>query len=282
MTKKARSGTGQRKWSILAGGFVLAALFLLFLWNLRIDRVTVNGGDFYTEQELINYIFEKPVERNFLYAWLNDRFGSQKPIPFISGYTMEFVGTGEVHVTVYEKNVIGYVDYMGSHMYFDKDGTVVESSSEVWEGIPLITGLDFRYIVLYKPLPVENETAFMEILNLTQLIRKYDIPVEKIYFDPAFHATLYIDEIQVLLGDKTSMEEKIAELTGMLKALSGRSGTLHLERYDRTAMNPAYSFIENVDEPATVPLGDGPTDPAQEEGSAENGEEEGHNPEEQG
>ena len=68
--------------------------------------------------------------------------------------------------------------------------------------------------MLYKPLPVENETAFTQILNLTQMIRKYEIPVDKVYFDSRFDATLFIGGIRVLLGDKSDMEDKMAELTG--------------------------------------------------------------------
>lgn len=252
MAKRAQTGERRKRRTAL---YVLipVALFLLFLWSLRIETITVSGCVFYTEEELADYIFEDPVEKNYLYAWLNYRFGKRKEIPFLSGYTMEFSGIHEVHLTVYEKNIIGYVDYMGSHMYFDKDGTIVESSNEVWEGVPQITGLNFQYIVLYKPLPVENETAFTQILNLTQMIRKYNIPVDKIYFDSRFDATLYIGEIRVLLGDKSDMEDKMAELTGMLKELNNLSGTLHLEKYDRTAMNPAYPFIRDMPEETEAP-----------------------------
>ena len=248
MAKRAQTGERKKKRRTVLYVLLPVALFFLFLWSLRIETITVSGCEFYTEEELASYIFEDPVEKNYLYAWLNYRFGKRKEIPFLAGYTIEFSGINEVHLTVYEKNIIGYVDYMGSHMYFDKDGTIVESSNETWEGVPQITGLSFEYIVLYKPLPVENETAFTQILNLTQMIRKYEIPVDNVYFDSRFDATLFIGGIRVLLGDKSDMEDKMAELTGMLRELKNLSGTLHLEKYDRTAMNPAYPFIRDMTE----------------------------------
>ena len=165
-------------------GIGAAALLVLIVWCQRIDTVYVEGVDFYTEQEIEAYLFDSKLERNMLFARLKDRFGKNKEIPFVAGYTLEFTGGDTVTVTVYEKSIIGYVDYMGSHIYFDKDGTVVESSSRLlWDGIPLITGLDFDSIVLYRPLPVENENAFTQILNLTQLVGKHGILVDKIYFD---------------------------------------------------------------------------------------------------
>lgn len=259
MTKKARSGGHGKKRLFFLCLFILTALFLLLLWNMRIDTVRVNGTEFYTPQEIENCIFEKPAERNFLYAWLNNRFGQKKSIPFVAGYTMEFYGIHEVEITVYEKSVIGYVNYMGSHMYFDKDGTVVESSSEIREGIPLVTGLTFDYIVLYKTLPVADETTFTQILNLTQLIAKHRLSVDRIHFDSRLFATLYIGDIRVCLGDKTNMEDKLAELVGMLPQLEGLSGELHLEKYDPAAMNPSYTFVPDPapqDDETETPQGD--------------------------
>ncbi len=249
MTKRAQPQRQKRRGKKVLLLLGAAALFLLFLWNLQIGTIHVNGADFYTEQELADFIFETPLEKNVLYAWLNNRFGDAKTIPFVAGYTVEFNGLGEVTVSVYEKKVVGYIDYMGSHMYFDKDGTVVESSSQVREGIPLITGLSFDYIVLYKKLPVESETAFTEILNLTQLISKYDLSVDKIHFDNRFHATLYMGGVRVRLGGKDSMEDKIAELHGMMAVLENDAGELSLADYDKTAMNPGYYFIRDAAAP---------------------------------
>ena len=252
MTKKARSRRWKRIRNFFLCLFALTALLLIFLWNMRIDVISVEGSEFYSEEEIIDFIFETPAERNFLYAWLNNRFGERKSIPFVAGYMLEFAGVHEVKVTVYEKRVIGYIEYMGSNMYFDQDGTIVESSSEKREGVPLITGLQFDYIVLYKPLPVEDDTTFTQILNLTQLIARYDIDVDRIYFDSRMNATLHIGNIRVLLGSNENMEYKIAELDGMLPQLSGLSGVLHLENYDRTAMNPSYSFIQDEEPEETA------------------------------
>ena len=39
-----------------------------------------------------------------------------------------------------KKCMVGYVSYMNSNLYFDKDGIVVESTSEILPGIPKIEG----------------------------------------------------------------------------------------------------------------------------------------------
>ena len=67
-------------------------------------------------------------------------------------------------------------------MYFDKDGMVVESSSSPTEGIPLVTGLNFNHVIMNEPLPVQNKNIFKMILNITQLLTKYHIMTDRIYF----------------------------------------------------------------------------------------------------
>ena len=85
-----------------------------------------------------------------------------------------------VQVIIHEKTVVGYVSYMSSFMYFDKDGIVVESTNQKLDDIPCITGLKFGHIVLHHPLPVEEKSVFESILNVTQVLETYNLKVDKI------------------------------------------------------------------------------------------------------
>ena len=58
---------------------------------------------------------------------------------------LKYSGQEVMYITVYEKAVIGYIRYMGCNMYFDKDGIVVESSTETFEKVPEIIGLKFKF-----------------------------------------------------------------------------------------------------------------------------------------
>uniref|UniRef100_UPI000AF596BE hypothetical protein n=1 Tax=Clostridium sp. NkU-1 TaxID=1095009 RepID=UPI000AF596BE len=80
-----------------------------------------------------------------------DRFKKHEQIPFVEDYKIVFQSPVKVEVIVYEKSVVGYVSYMGSYMYFDKDGIIVESSSGKLDGVPWITGLRFGHIALHQP-----------------------------------------------------------------------------------------------------------------------------------
>ena len=142
-----------------------------------------------------------------------------------------------------KKNVVGYVTYMGNNMYFDGDGIVTESTETVLEGIPRITGLNFDYIVVKEKLPISNEKLFDTIMNLTQLLSKYKIKVDKIKVTDDKEYELKIDGITVNIGTADDLNEKIVDLSDMLPKLEGLSGTLDMIEYDST--DTGYTFNKN-------------------------------------
>ena len=136
-----------------------------------------------------------------------------------------------IKITIYEKAVAGYVEYMGQYIYFDKDGTVVESSDIRTEGIPQIMGMKFDHVVLWEKLPVSDEEIFKNILDVSQLLEKYEIKVDKIYFDDDYNVTLYFDQARVKLGSFDYIDEKIIRLKAILPELKGKKGVLKLQNY---------------------------------------------------
>ena len=224
--------------SILAAVCILAA-FLIFM---KITDVSVSGNAWYTKEEVENLIFSEKYESNSAYAFLNNLIGEKKTIPFIEDYKISFVSPTKVEVIIYEKSIVGYVNYLDNYMYFDKDGIIVDSSVEKLKNIPEITGLSFGSIVLYKPLPVADKKIFDDILNLTQLLTTYSIQADRIDYSGIREATLYIGNKKVILGSNSDMNGKISELSSMLPKLSGLKGTLYLDSYNPNSPNSAFSF----------------------------------------
>lgn len=224
---------------ILAAVFVVAAVLL---FALRITDIEVSGNKRYTKEQIIDLIFDGRWSRNSAYCYYENRFREHKTIPFIEEYKIEFKSPTRVEVVVFEKSVVGYVSYMSSYLYFDKDGIIVESSGTQLAGVPWITGLNFGHIVLNEALPVENADIFDSILNLTQILSSNAVQVDKINFNSFGEAQLFIGDITVELGDEEDLNGKINELKDILPELSGLSGTLYLDTYDETNSNPTYTF----------------------------------------
>ncbi len=229
--------------NMMLGGLALIVLLIsIILASARIKSFKVIGNTRYTSEEMVQLIFSDAWDTNAFYCFIKDRTKSHKQIPFIQRYDIDFVGPMEVNITVYEKNIVGYVDYMSSHMYFDKDGIVVESTGDSLEGIPKISGLSFGSIVLYKELPVSNMKVFNDILNLTGALSENGIKCDEIVYDNLLNATLIIGDIDVYLGGTENMEMKIFTLKDILPKLDGLKGELNLSDYNDSSDHESYIF----------------------------------------
>ncbi len=223
---------------------VLLALLVLLIMilTMNIRQVDITGNSRYTESEIVEMIFQKRQDWNMVYCYVKDHIQEHQQLPFVEDYELVFLSPSHVRVIVHEKSVVGYVSYMSSYMYFDKDGMIVESSNEELEGIPRIDGLTFGHIVLHQPLPVESQEIFEKILDLTQILAVHGLKVDKIHYNSKQEATLYLQKLEVLLGDSSDMNGKISLLSNMLVQLEGKNGILHLETYDPVNSQHMYTF----------------------------------------
>ena len=256
--KKNTQGTAGDGWAknhkklivkLAIAGAVLICLLLIALYieyEYEVTSVTVMGNNHYTSNEIEEIVFDKPYTYNSLILKLKYNNKSIENVPFIERIDVDIVNPNKVRINVYEKAIAGYVEYLGHYMYFDKDGIVVESSNQIIDGIPYVTGLDYDHVVLHKPLPVDDARVFLIILDITQLLNKYEIATDRISFDSSGKITLYFGSARVMLGDDSYIDEKINEMHLLLGELEGYSGVLHMENYNGEETN--FSFDKDEEE----------------------------------
>lgn len=239
-----------RLWVALFIVVLLALGVFFFLRSCEITNVTVHGNVHYTAEEIKNFVMEDKLSYNSILLSLKYKHKTVKDIPFVEKIDVDVVDNHTVNINVYEKALAGCVNFLGSYMYFDKDGIVVEGSDSKTVGIPEVTGLRFEQIMLYEKLPVKDDTVFQDILDMTQLLAKYEISADKIQFDSNMNMILYFGNVRVLLGDKKNLDEKVMRLPYMLPSLEGESGTLHLENFQE---NTKVTTFTKDDVPEEVP-----------------------------
>ena len=233
--KRVSNGAGRLfKFRLIILGTLFLMAVLIWGYNLlRLKTIEYEGLTTYTEQEFTKLLADSPAMKNTYLFYIRHALFPKEEIPFVEDYDVRLVNGTMVHVQVYEKLVIGCVEIMGKYMYFDKDGIVVESSSERIKGVPLITGLKFNEIVLYKKLQVQKQSLFTKILNLTKLLLQYEIEAERVQFDSDYEVTLSCGDIKVLLGRRDTYDIQLAALRGILDAAAGQAGTLDMRSYSR-------------------------------------------------
>ena len=201
--------------------------------NYTVQNVYVEGNVHYSEEEIREIVMKGPLGDNSLYLSLKYRNRGIEGVPFVDVMDVTVLAPDTIRITVYEKVLIGYVKYMGTYMYFDKDGYVVESSGIRTQGIPQITGLSFNHVVLGEQLPVEDPQVFSRIMDLTKLLNKYSLAADKIYLHSSGDITIYFGQIKVSMGsDNSHIEDKLQLLPDFLEKLQGKSGTLQMENYE--------------------------------------------------
>jgi len=222
--------------------FVVAGIFVIEKYKIR--TVYVEGNTHYTEDEIKDMVLTNTLSNSSIYLSMKYRNKEIKGIPFIETMDVSILSADTIKITVYEKALAGYIEFLGHYMYFDKDGIIVESSSEKTAGIPQVTGLKYGYVVLYEKLPVEDDSIFKQILSITQLLNKYEISTDKIYFDDSLDMTLYFGEAKVMIGSQDYLDEKIMKLKYILPELEGKKGTLRMENYSEDMKNITFQ-LEN-------------------------------------
>ncbi len=221
--------TGLMKLLILCLVILIPAFILYATCSLK--TVIVEGSSHYTNEELQDKVITKRTDRNTLLLYLRYKYGKADSIPFVEDINIEMVNKNTVKIHVYEKVITGCIEFMGGYMYFDKDGIVVESSNEKLPEVPFITGLKFNRIILYEKLEVQKKSLFNVILNLTQLIRKFELSIDKIQFDSGLEVILYSGNNKILLGKRETYDEQLAELKDILPKAEGKKLLFDMKEY---------------------------------------------------
>lgn len=253
---------------IAAGVFIVMNVF-------TVENVVVEGNELYSSTQIENMVLNDEYSWNSLYVDLKYRFVDIGEVPFVDTMEVSLDNPHTVHIKVYEKGMLGYlyINSIGQNAYFDKDGFVVETSTEVIDGVPKITGISCEEVVLYEKLQLENSDILRDLLNLTQTLKKYNLLPDEIQYDSNMEPVLYYGTIQVKIGSEDNLSQKVVRLSIILPQLDGLSGTLHLETWtpettdiiwDR-AEEQSETEEETTEEPSEEPLADTPAEeqPAQ-------------------
>ena len=229
---------------------------ILYITMFHIKKVEVVGANRYTDNQIKELIFQDEMDYNSLFLTLKYRFFETPGLPFVEKIDITMVNNHEITIYVYEKVIAGCIEFMGEYLYFDKDGIVVESSSKRLNDIPLIKGLKFDQIILNEKLKLQQkdeiqsdlkeadseekqleqeereEQLFQTMINLTQLIEKYELDINTISFKNNNEISLGYENITILLGNRKVYDEPIAQLESILDKAKGMEITIDMRNYN--------------------------------------------------
>lgn len=229
--KKKRRKIGLIVFLILV---LLITMAALIIWNVfTVKNVVVEGNQLYSSEQIEKLVLDDEYSWNSLYVVVKHQFADNGDVPFVDTMEVSLDGPHTIHVSVYEKGILGcfYIETIGQYAYFDKDGFVVETSTEEIPDVPKITGITCEEVVIYEKLPLDDAGVLTNLLGLTQTLKKYDLLPQEIHYDGDLEPTLNYYGIKVVVGADDYLSQKVVRLSAILPQLSGLSGTLHLETW---------------------------------------------------
>lgn len=288
LDKVRRIGPGKALLAAMVLG-ILAAL-LSFINYYSLQNVTVLGNVHYTEEEIRAEVTKGIFGKN---TWAVSHLKSSfmpDDMELIDQIDVTMKDHHTLQITVQERQLIGYVQYLDCNLYFDSEGRVMDSvireeenGTDTADGesealtaeavgktatsfvaamkeAPLITGLSFTHAQLHEILPVSDDSVFYTILGIARMINKYDINPDAVNFDENMQITLTYGNLTVNLGKDELIEEKLTRMAAILPSIEGKSGILHMEDYTSSTQNIVFSqstlAAEGIDEDEDTTTGD--------------------------
>lgn len=249
MIKEERKKKKRRKVGIIifAIFLLLIAIAVLVVWKVfTVQEVKVEGNELYSSEQIEQFVLNDEYSWNSLYVVAKYSLFDTEEVPFLDTMEVSLEDPHTLRISVYEKGILGcfYIETIGQYAYFDKDGFVVETSMEQIPGIPVITGVSCEEVVLYEQLPLEEEEVLGKLLTLTQMLKKYDLLPQEIYYDEDLEPTLTYYGTKVVVGTDDYLTQKVVRMSAILPQLAGLYGTLYLDTWTPDTTDIVYKRDE--------------------------------------
>lgn len=219
---------------ILLGIVSLAAAVLVCYFIFHLDTVTVEGTEYYTDEEIKAAVFVRDFSDNEIMFFLYEKLFGINRLPFVEEIEAEYHNPRSITLHVYDKKISGCINYLGQYVYFDKDGIVLQTIPEQIEGIPVVTGINFGNFTVGQPFQVADDSVFDSIMNVSQQISHYAIPVDEIKISDGA-VRLVIASLKVDLGKKERYDDALADLAGVIEKAQEEkiklAGSINMENY---------------------------------------------------
>lgn len=223
---------------VLVIGLLLSPIFAL-------KNIATEGASHYTTAQLCEMIGLSEGD-NILFFGKGKAAQTLEKDPYIADAKLSMRVPDTIVIEVKERKVRGYVPYMGSYLYIDETGRVLDVQEACHEALPLVKGLIFGSFTLGEVIPVENTEALDVMLHISQLIEKYellDMVVEIDVSDPD-NIYAYVNQVQIILGDMENGDTKIRYMAEIMKTIPKEDrGTLDLSELDKPHGTVVFRYL---------------------------------------
>lgn len=222
-----------KSWLLfLLVSMTVAVVFSGLYFGCTVKKVHVSGNGLYTSEEIAEKVISDDSQLRHNTAFLTALYMSPfaPSIPFEKSVKVTPVSYDEIKITVEDMDIAGFIPYTGRNLYFSADGTILEISPLIVKNATFVTGISVTSAEKGSKMTADSEEGLRMILEVLQLLRKYQMRVDSVVLTRSGNMILYFDKIKVQMG-KSDFELKISKIAQILPYLEGRSGTINLTNY---------------------------------------------------
>lgn len=227
--QKKRPG-GRQSYAIAGALLVVLCACVLFSPLFAVRNIRSEGTDRFSTSQLCEMIGLSTGDNLILFGKNRaERLLEQDPYIAHAELSAELPDTMVIKVT--ERKVRGYVPYMGSYLYIDEEGRVLDVQDSYFKALPLVRGLLFDSFQKGEILPVKNPEKLTVILRMSQLMQKYELLDLVVEIDVSNPKDVYaeVNQVQIHLGSMENGDQKIRMMAEILKTIPEKDrGSLDL------------------------------------------------------
>lgn len=226
--RKGRKRKGKKR-VLKVFGIILAVIIVLLSPIFSIKSINIDDMEAYTQSEICEMAGISVGENIFITALTAPK--KLENNPYFKNVSVKIGLPSSITVNIEERKVRGYISYMGSYLYIDEYGLVLDSKNNFKTRLPVFTGLEFNKFKVGEKLPVDNDKAFGTVVELTQILTKYDAleEVDSVDVKDISNILITCGSVKVKIGTTRELDQKIRIMHEILKELTEDDrGTLDL------------------------------------------------------
>ena len=215
--------------AICAGAFLASPVF-------SVTQIEINDTEYFSKEDICRIIGLSEGKNGIFF----NKKGAEKTLEankYIASAEIKFEMPDKMIIKINENRVVGFIPYLSNYLYIDRYGRVLDIGSEALGSIPVIEGLKFSSFTMGQEIDVENGDSFESALVVSKAMTKFKTEGKTVRLNVSDSKNIlaYIDNIKIILGDTSRIEEKIKTMNEAVKQIpEGDRGTLDLRDLNNT------------------------------------------------
>ena len=210
------------KIAVIVGGLVLVLLLLMVSPIFYVQEVVIQGNMRVNDNNIRANLDIGPTTNILM---LNTSTARRRVMQnlYIDGVSFRRDLPNRLYVTVFERRPSAYIEHLGSFLYLDEMGRVLEVRPYMDDPLPLLEGLRFSRFQLGEILETYNQADFASVVHYTQLLVNHGL-IDRISHinvtDPG-NMRILVDYVEFNVGDVSYADRKVRTILAVLEQTPG-------------------------------------------------------------